>query len=142
MQERIAELSDHLQKLNTRQPPNQSDLRKIAKSLRVPQKKDGVFVDVRTLLQDVQRAFLKEVESLRETESNFVSPAESSSGGDSSVVRQILQDILELGRLPKELKRPKTESDVAENRLAQRMRGHDLRARAKRELRSRFLKGI
>ena len=138
MQERIAELSDHLQKLNTRQPPNQSDLRKIAKSLRVPQKKDGVTVDVRTLLQDVQRAFLKEVESLRETESNFVAPAASSSGGDSSVVRQILQDILELGRLPKEIKQPKTESDVAEYKLAIRMRKHDLRARAERELRTRL----
>ena len=138
MQERIAELSDHLQKLNTRQPPNQSDLRKMAKSLRVPQQKDGLKVDVRTLLQDVQRAFLKEVESLRETSSNFVSPAASSSGGDCSVVRQILQDILELGRLPQELKQPRTESDVAECRLAHRMRGHELRARAERELRNRF----
>ena len=162
MQERIADLSDHLQKLNKRQPPNQSELRKMAKSLRVPQKKDGLSVDVRTLLQNVQRAFLAEVESLRETGSNLESPAASSSfgdqpfvrgggvsqpaasssSGDSSVVRQILQDILELGRLPKELKQPKTESDVAEYRLAQRMRGQDLRARAERELRNRFFKGI
>ena len=160
MQERIAELSDHLQKLNTRQPPNQSDLRKMAKSLRVPQQKDGLKVDVRTLLQDVQRAFLKEVESLRETGSNFVSPAASgsggdspfvrgggdsqpaasSSGGDSFVVRQILQDILELGRLPKELYKRDTESDVAEYKLAIRMRKHDLRARAEHELQTRFFK--
>ena len=92
---------------------------------------------------------MKEVESLQETGSNVVSPAASSSGGvsqpaasssggDSLVVRQILQDILELGRLPKELKEPKTESDVAECRLAHRMRGHELRARAERELRNRF----
>ena len=92
----------------------------MAKSLRVPQHKDGLTVDVRTLLQNVQRAFLEEVESFQETGSNFVSPAASSSGGDSPfvrgggdsqpaasssggdslVVRQILQDILELGRLP------------------------------------------
>ena len=70
MQERIADLSDHLQKLNKRQPPNQSELRKMAKSLRVPQQKDGLSVDVRTLLQNVQRAFLAEVESLRETGAN------------------------------------------------------------------------
>ena len=140
MQERIADLSDHLQKLNKRQPPNQSELRKMAKSLCVPQRKDGLSVDVRTLLQNVQRAFLAEVESLRETGSNLESPATSSSGGDSLLVRQILQDILELGRLPKELKKPETESDVAEYRLAQRMRGHDLRARAERELRTRFSK--
>ena len=140
MQERIADLSDHLQKLNKQQSPNKTELRKMAKSLRVPQQKDGLSVDVRTLLQNVQRAFLAEVESLRETGSNLESPAASSSGGDSLVVRQILQDILELGRLPKELKEPKTESDVAECRLAHRMRGHDLRARAERELRTRFSK--
>jgi hypothetical protein len=64
----------------------------------------------------------------------------SSSDGDIPVVRHILQEILELGRLPKELKKPKTESDVAEYRLAQRMRWHDLRARAEHELRTRFCK--
>ena len=68
------------------------------------------------------------------------SPATSSSGGDSLVVRQILQDISKLGRLPKELKKPKTGSDVAEYRLAVRMGGHDLRARAEHELRTRFFK--
>ena len=64
--------------------------------------------------------------------------AASSSGGDSSVVRQILQDILELGRLPKELNKRNTDSDVAEHKLAMRMRKHDLRARAEKELRTRF----
>ncbi len=149
---RIAELSDHLQKLNTRQPPDRSDLRKMAKSLRVPQQKDGHTVDVRTLLQNVQRAFLAEVESLRETGSASSSggdqpfvrgggvsqPSASSSGGDSLVVRQILQDISELGRLPKELYTRDTESDVAEYKLAIRMRKHDLRARAEHELATRF----
>ena len=160
MQERIADLSDHLQKLNKQQPPNQTELRKMAKVLRVSQKKDGLNIDNQTLLQSIQQAFLQEVESLRETGSNLESPAAcssggdqpfvrgggvsqpaaSSSGGDSLVVRQILQDILELGRLPKELKQPKTESDVAESRLARRMRDQDLRARAERELRTRFSK--
>jgi hypothetical protein len=140
MQERIADLSDVLQKLNTQQPPNKTELRKMAKVLGVPQKKDGLNIDNQTLLQSIQQAFLQEVESLRETGSNLESPAASSSSGDSLVVRQILQDILELGWLPKELKQPKTESDVAEHRLAQRMRGHDLRARAERELRTRFSK--
>jgi hypothetical protein len=158
MQERIADLSDVLQKLNTQQRPNKSELRKMAKSLGLPQRQDQLNIDVQTLLQNVQRAFLVEVESLRETGSSLESPAAcssggdqpfvpggavsqpaaSSSGGDSSVVRQILQDILELGRLPKEIKQPKTESDVAEYKLAIRMRKHDLRARAERELRTRF----
>ena len=64
--------------------------------------------------------------------------AASSSGGDSSVVRQILQDILELGRLPKELSKRNTESDVAEYKLAIRMRKHDLGARAEHELTTFF----
>ena len=140
MQERIADLSDHLHKLNKQPPPITTELRKMAKSLRVPQKKDGLNIDSQTLLQNVQRAFLAEVESLRETGSNLESPATSSNGGDSPVVRQILQDILELGRLPKELYKRDTESDVAEYRLAVRMRWHDLRARAEHELRTRFFK--
>ena len=64
--------------------------------------------------------------------------AASSSGVDSSVVRQILQDILELGRLPKELNKRNTDSDIAEYRLAIQMRKQDLRARAEKELRTRF----
>ena len=160
MQERIADLSDHLQDLNKQQKPNQTELRKMAKSLRVPQKKDGLNIDTQTPLPNIQRAFLAEVESLRETGSNLESPAASSSGGDqpfvrgggvsqpaassscgdSLVVRQILQDILELGRLPKEFDKPKTESDIAEYKLAMRMRKHELRARAERELQTRFFK--
>ena len=70
------------------------------------------------------------------------SPATSSSGGDISVVRQILQEIVELGRLPKELKKPNTDSDVAEHKLAMRMRNHDLRAQAEKELRTRLFKGL
>ena len=64
--------------------------------------------------------------------------AASSSGGDSPVVRQILQEILELGRLPKELSKRNTEKDVAEYRLAVRMRGNNLRSRAEQELQTRF----
>ena len=80
------------------------------------------------------------VESLRETGSNLESPATSSNGGDSLVVRQILQDILELGRLPKELNKRNTDSDVAEHKLAMRMRRNDLRARAEKELQTRLFK--
>ena len=181
MQERIADLSDHLQKLNKQHSPNKIELRKMAQSLRVPQKKDGLNIDVRTLLQNIQRAFLEEVESLQETESNFESPAASSSGGDTSVVRQkkgsnvkspaasssgadspfvrgggvsqpaasssggdsavvrkILQEILDLGRLPKELNKRNTDSDVAEHKLAMQMRRHNLRSRAEQELQTRF----
>ena len=64
--------------------------------------------------------------------------AASSSGGDSVVVRQILQEILDLGRLPKELTKRNTDSDVAEYKLAIRMRKHNLRSRAEQELQTRF----
>ena len=162
MQERIANLSEDLQKLNKGQPPNQSELRKMAKSLRVPQRKDGLCVDVRTLLQNVQRAFLAEVESLRETGSNLESPAASSSGRDqpfvrgggvsepaasaadefeSPAVRLILQDVLEFGRFPNEIKNPETESAIAEHKLARRVRQNNLRDRAKAMLETcRFVK--
>ena len=66
--------------------------------------------------------------------------AASSSSGDSPVVRQILQDILDLGRLPKEFKKPNTDGDVAEHKLAMRMRRHNLRSRAEQELQTRFFK--
>ena len=102
MQEHIADLSDMLQKLNKQERPNQSELRQMAKSLGLPQKKDGLYIDVQTLLQNTQQAFLQEVESLRERRSNLGSPAASSSGGEHPAVRQILQDVLEFGRLPKE----------------------------------------
>ena len=68
------------------------------------------------------------------------SPATSSSGGDIPVVRQILQEILDLGRLPKELTVRNTDSDVAEYKLAIRMRKHNLRSRAEQELQTRFFK--
>ena len=134
MQEHIADLSDVLQKLNKQQRPNQSELRQMAKSLGLPQKKDGLNIDVPTLLQNIQQAFLQEVESLRERRSNLESPAASSSGGEHPAVRQILQDVLEFGRLPKELKNPKTETEVAELKLAKQVRKHKLRERAQEML--------
>ena len=68
------------------------------------------------------------------------SPATSSSGGDLPAVRDILQEILELGRLPKELNKRNTDSDVAEHKLAMQMRRHNLRSRAEQELQTRFFK--
>ena len=66
MQEHIADLSDVLQKLNKQNRPKQSELRQLAKTLGLPQTKDGLSIDVQTLLQSIQQAFLQEVESLRE----------------------------------------------------------------------------
>ena len=134
MQEHIADLSDHLQKLNKQQPPNRTELRKMAKSLRLPQKEDGLNISVQTLLQNIQQAFLQEVESLRETTSNLESPVASSSGGEHLTVRQILQDVLEFGRLPKEFNNPKTESEVAEQKLAKQVRQRNLGDRAQEML--------
>ncbi len=70
------------------------------------------------------------------------SPATSSSGGDIPVVRDILQEILKLGRLPKELKKHNTDSDVAEFKLARQMRNYNLRSRAEKELQARFFRGL
>ena len=103
MQEHIADLSDMLQKLNKQARTNKSELRQMAKSLGLPQVKDGLNIDVPTLLQNIQQAFLQEVESLRERRSNLESPAASSSGGEHPAVLQILQEALEFGRFPKEL---------------------------------------
>jgi hypothetical protein len=64
--------------------------------------------------------------------------AGSRTAADSAVVRQILQEILDLGRLPKELTKRNTDSDVAEYKLAIRMRKHNLRSRAEQELQTRF----
>ena len=87
----------------------------MAKSLGLPRKKDGLSIDVQTLLQSIQQAFLQEVESLRERRSNLESPAASSSGGEHPAVLQTLQEVLEFGGLPKEIK-------VAERKLAKRVR--------------------
>ena len=127
MQEHIADLSDMLQKLNKPVRPNKSELRQMAKSLGLPQKKDGLNIDVPTLLQNIQQAFLQEVKSLRERRSNLESPAASSSIGERRAVQQILQDVLELGRFPQELRDPKTETEVAERKLAERIRKRNLR---------------
>ena len=52
------------------------------------------------------------------------------SGGAHPAVEQTLQDVLEFGRLPKEFNNPATETEVAEQRLAMRVRRHHLRQRA------------
>ena len=59
--------------------------------------------------------------------SNLESPP---SGGAHPAVEQTLQDVLEFGRLPKEFNNPATETEVAEQRLARRVRKHHLRERA------------
>ncbi len=144
--DRIADLIDYLQKLNKQQPPNQSELRKMAKALRVPQQKDGLTVNNRTLFQNIQRAFLAEVESLpggvvqsadsagqRASSSGVASQSAASAADEfeSPAIRQILQDVLEFGRLPKRNSNPKSESAVAENKLAARVRMRNLQDRAK-----------
>ena len=79
MQKQIADLSDMLQKLNKQERPNQRDRRQMVKSLSVPQWKDGNNIDVPTHWQMIQQAFLRKVESLRESRSNLESSAASSS---------------------------------------------------------------
>ena len=46
MQKHVADLSDMLQKLNKQERPSRNELRQMAKSLCVPQKKDGANIDV------------------------------------------------------------------------------------------------
>ena len=45
-----------------------------------------------------------------------------------------MQDVLELGRLPKEFNNPKTATEVAEQKLAKQVRKHQLRERAQEAL--------
>ena len=60
---------------------------------------------------------------------------------ESPAVRQLLQDVLEFGRFPKETYNPKSESAIAEQKLAKRVRHHNLRDRAKAMLEThRFVK--
>ena len=66
--------------------------------------------------------------------SNLESPPASNSGGAHPAVEQTLQDVLEFGRLPKEFNNPATETEVAEQRLAMRVRRHHLRERAQEML--------
>ena len=94
MREHIGHLSDMLQTLNKQVRPNKSELRQMAKSLGLPRKKDGLSIDVQTLLQNIQQAFLQEVESLHERGSSLESPAASSSGGEHPAVRQILKEMI------------------------------------------------
>ena len=119
MQDNIAALCDILQNLHKQEPPSKSQLRQMAKSLGVPQRN----IDVPTLFENIQHAFLQAVESLRE-----------GSGGDHLVVRQILRDVLELGRLPKEVKNPKTAAEIAEKKLAKQVTYQHLRERAQEAL--------
>ena len=59
------------------------------------------------------------------------------SGGAHSSAEQVRQDVLKLGKLPKERKRPRTEAEVAETKLAKRIRKHHLKEEAQ-ELVKRF----
>ena len=49
------------------------------------------------------------------------------SGGAHTSVEQVLQEVLKLGKLPKERKRPRTDAEVAETKLAARIRKHHLK---------------
>ena len=90
MQEHIAALSDMLQKLHKQERPNKSELRQMAKTLGVPQRN----IEVPTLFENIQHAFLQSVESLREGRCDLDSQVASSSGAEHPAVRQILQDVL------------------------------------------------
>ena len=78
MQEHFAALSDMLQKLHKEERPSKCELRQMAKTLGVPQRN----IEVSTLFENIQHAFLQPVESLREGRC------------EHPVVRQILQDVV------------------------------------------------
>ena len=62
-------------------------------------------------------------------------PAANLLGGCAqTAVEQILQGVLEFGRLPKEFNNPATETEAVEQRLARRVRKHQLRKRAQERL--------
>ena len=59
--------------------------------------------------------------------SNAESAAATSSGSAHGAAEQTLRDVLDFGCLPREFKNPVTEAEVAEQRLALRVRWHQLR---------------
>ena len=60
-----------------------------------------------------------------------------SSGGEHPAVQQIMQDVQELGRRPRELKNPVSAAQLAESQLARKLRDHKLKERVQDILESR-----
>ena len=64
------------------------------------QRTDDDHVGAATLFKRTQKVFLRSVDSLRQGRCDLGSQAACSSGDEHSTARQVLQDVLRLGRLP------------------------------------------
>ena len=82
----------------------------------------------------MEKAFRLQTTSNTSRRSDIESPLASNTGDADVTVEQVLQSVLELGRLPKEYKKPATEAEVAECRLAKQVRHYKLRKQARKAL--------
>ena len=134
MQQRIEELRAMLPALQSQQLPPKAERRRMAKFFGVAQMLDGQMVDATTLVENIRHAF---VECVRERRCSLESELPASSRGEHPAIRQVLQEVIELGRLPLERKKCNTEAEEAENKLRHKLRWHKLLDRAQQELHAR-----
>ena len=108
----------------------------MATSLGVPHRINGDIVRLQTLLENVMQVFRQSVDALQEQDCAVASEISSDSGGEHPAVQQIMQDVRELGRRPKELKNPVSAAQLAEYKLARKVRKNKLKERVQDMLES------
>ena len=96
-QEWLEALSAALPIVEKYECPNKSEIRRIAKLLGVPQFESGKNIQSSTLFQDIKRTF---VSCVLERRCVLEHPA----------IRGLLQDVIELGRIPREIKNPQSQA--------------------------------
>ena len=80
------------------------------------------------------KAFRLQTTSNTSRRSDIESPLASNTGDADVAVERVLQSVRELGRLPREYKKPATEAECAECRLAKQVRYYKLQKQARKEL--------
>ena len=130
MQKHLAELSDMLEKVNAPVQPTKPEIRHMARALGLQQMTSYVNIEMTMLWQRITQVLLQKIESLQKRTSNLDSPTASCNCAEDIAVPHILQNVLKLGRLPKEFKNPKTEKEDDEHHLARQVRRRNLREQA------------
>ena len=136
MEAHIANLSDILERLQEEEKPSQTEIRRMASSLGVPQKIDGDMVELQTLVENVVQAFRESVDTVQEHSGALASELSFGSGGEHPAVQRIMRDVREWGRQPREFNNPHTAAEVAERKLARQVREYKLRERVQDMLKS------
>ena len=73
---------------------------------------------------------------MKEQDDAVASEISSGSGGEHPAVQRVMQDVRELGRRPRELKNPVSAAQLAEYKLAVKVRKHKLKERVQDMLES------